>query len=248
MCNYYSCILTRDGTVHDSSDSSSHDDIITANNLDDSKLKDRDFIRIEITPINNMDIFSTDRSDWTLTVDEPHTIPGWYEEDMSSLNERCWKAWENAVQRDIHSKMDVPKMLAMFEEIKAIRWMQNREEPLPKWELFDKRSMAIDAARNTVRDAVWDAIWDAVWVAELDAVWVAVWDAVRNAVWVAELDAVRNAAGDAVWDVRLYILTHSIPGIDQVHKDHMEQRMEVWRRGYGCLYDIDGKLYVYRRV
>jgi len=248
MCDYYPCILTRDGTVLDLPDTSSHDDIITANKLNDNKLSDRDFIRIEITPNEPIHMLSTKRSDWKLVVDEPHTIPGWYEEDVSSLNERCWNAWENAIQRDIHSKFDVPKALALLGEVKSIRWMQNHEEPLPEWVMFDTRGTARVAARDATRDAFGvaarvaarDAVWDAFRVATRDAVW----DAFRVADWVA----FRDAVWDAAWDVNFHILTQGIPNLDQVHKDHMEQRMEVWRRGYGCLGDADGKLYVYRRV
>ena len=33
--------------------------------------------------------------------------------------------------------------------------------------------------------------------------------------------------------------------IDQKHRDHVQARMEVWRRGYGVCCDVDGVLYVY---
>jgi len=54
-------------------------------------------------------------------------------------------------------------------------------------------------------------------------------------------DAARVAARDAA----LYMVTRLAPSIDQTHVIHANARMEVWRRGYALLCDVNGKLYVY---
>ena len=158
MCKYFSAILMRDGTVLTFDESNSHDDIISANGLKDVKLKDRDFIRIEITPREPINLFSTERSDWIFKEDEEGTLPSWYDEGMMSFREKCWRAWESSIQRLIHDKIDVPKLLSLINEVKSIGYMDNHDEPLPEWHLYE------------TRDAVWNAVWGDVWDDVGDAV------------------------------------------------------------------------------
>ena len=204
MCIYFSAILMRDGTVLTLDESNSHDDIIEANGLKDVKLKCRDFIRIEITPRKPINLFSKDRSDWIFKEDEEGTLPSWYDEGMMSFREKCWRAWESSIQRLIHDKIDVPKLLSLINEVKSIGYMDNHGEPLPEWKLYDTSG----AIRDAIRGAVWDAVWDA----------------------------------------RLYILVNSLPNMQREHIDHINKRMEVWKRGYGCYCDVNGELYCYKKV
>lgn len=97
MCIFFSCILTRDGKVYSLLGSDNHDEIIKIHQLKDDKLKNRDLVRISINP-NNGKNPGPDRSDWTLKEDEEETLPGWYDEDMMALREKCWKAWEKAFE------------------------------------------------------------------------------------------------------------------------------------------------------
>jgi hypothetical protein len=36
--------------------------------------------------------------------------------------------------------------------------------------------------------------------------------------------------------------------VEQRHRNYIEARMNVWRKGYGVLCDVDGILYVYERI
>ena len=67
MCNFWSCILTREGKVVWDKDATSHEDLIKRAGLVDGKLEDRDFVRLEITP---KILASKRKSDWVFKVDE----------------------------------------------------------------------------------------------------------------------------------------------------------------------------------
>jgi hypothetical protein len=77
MCQFFSCVITKPKKVFYSEVSDSHEDIIKANNLDDSengKLREL-FCRIEVLPPNG-DVFA-DFSLWKLRVDEQEK-PTWF--------------------------------------------------------------------------------------------------------------------------------------------------------------------------
>ena len=96
-------------------------------------------------------------------------------------------------------------------------WFENDGNPNAEWLLFETR----DAARN----------------------------AARNAAGVAAWDAARNAARNAAWDAALFARMIICMGlkIENKHLLCVNARMEVWRKGYGLLCDINGKLYVYKK-
>jgi hypothetical protein len=104
------------------------------------------------------------------------------------------------------------------------------------------RDAAVDAARDAARDAAWDAAWDAARAAARAAAWDEAWDAAGA--------AARAAAWDAAGDAALTACVHVCDGclLDQKHINHAKARWEVWRRGYGLLCDVNGTLYVYRRI
>ena len=120
-------------------------------------------------------------------------------------------------------------------------WFENDGNPNAEWLLFETR----DAARNAARNAAGDAAWDAAW----DAARNAAWDAARNAAGVAAWDAAWDAARNAAWDAALFARMIICMGlkIENKHLLCVNARMEVWRKGYGLLCDINGKLYVYKK-
>ena len=70
-------------------------------------------------------------------------------------------------------------------------------------------------------------------------------DAARAAAW----DAAGAAAWDAAWDAALFgrMLVCVSLRIDVKHLIHVNARMQVWRKGYGLLCDVNGTLYVYEK-
>jgi hypothetical protein len=79
----------------------------------------------------------------------------------------------------------------------------------------------------------------------------AAWAAARAAAWDAAWDAAGNAARDAAWDAardaQLKAMSIICTGlkIDPKHIKHINDRWEVWKRGYALLCDVDGVFYVY---
>jgi hypothetical protein len=163
-------------------------------------------------------------------------------------------------------------MRFVTEEIAAVPWFQPQGEPDPAWQIF--RADTLAAARAAARAAAWDAAGDAAWAAARAAAWAAAWAAARAAAWAAARaaagDAARAAAWDAAWDTlaaardaawdadwaaawdaagdahlaAYYAICADLP-IDQVHRDHVAARWNVWQQGYGLIGDANGVLFVY---
>jgi hypothetical protein len=97
MCQYFSCIITKDLKVHWSKKTSAHEDLITELKLEDKKLENRGFIRIEIAP-KNENKMTRDPKDWQFKIDEENTLPEWFIEGRKKAEKACWVAWEQSVQ------------------------------------------------------------------------------------------------------------------------------------------------------
>jgi hypothetical protein len=115
---------------------------------------------------------------------------------------------------------------ALIDEIEGIKWFSQIGPIDPAWKLFTKPTYA------AARDAAWDAAR------------AAAWDAARGAAYGAAYDAARDAARDAALLIGMQGVCVDLP-IEQKHRDYAKACMEVWRRGYGLLCDVDGVLYVY---
>ena len=96
-CQYFSCIITKDLKVHWSKRTMAHEDLLAELRLEDKKLEERDFVKIEIAP-KDVKKVSRNRDDWTFKVDEERTLPNWYDENVVKCQGACWKAWEESVQ------------------------------------------------------------------------------------------------------------------------------------------------------
>jgi len=141
-------------------------------------------------------------------------------------------------------------------------WFKNDGKPNPEWKLFETRAAARNAARNAAWDAARNAAWDAAWDAARGATRGAAWDAAWDAAWGAARDAARGATRGAAWDAAWDAAWGVARGaacfcslfvcmdldINFKHFEHMNKRMEVWRKGYGLLCDVDGVLYVYKKL
>jgi len=150
--------------------------------------------------------------------------------------------------------------------LKDISWLKPDGKPKKEWMLFETRdaardaawdaardaarNAARDAARNAARNAAWDAAWDAARDAARDAAGDAARDAARNAAWNAAWDAAGDAARDAAWDAALYSRGLVVSDLNLAEKYivHIKKRMEVWQKGYGLFCDVNGKLYVYKKI
>jgi len=200
-------------------DATSHEKLIEKAGLKDDKLENRDFVRIEVTPTK---ITSKKRSDWKLKVDEEGTLPKWYSSAQKHCESVIWKAWEASLKETLW-KLNLGAVNEVVEEIKKIKYLKFQGKLKADWNVSFGNNLS--AARG------------------------AAWDAARD----AARDAAGGAAGDAAWDAardaRLFAyikLCASLKTkIDPKHIKHAEERMEVWRRGFGLKCDVNGKLFVY---
>jgi len=133
--------------------------------------------------------------------------------------------------------------------LKEVRWFSQAGELPSGCLLFDSleaaRDAARDAAQNTAteasRDVAWDPSRDVAWDAEGKAAWYTA----RKAAWDAVLEFSWDAAADAAL-VATCITTGNDPS--EPNTKYALRRWSVWQAGYGCLCDVGGTLYCYRRV
>ena len=97
MCQFFSCIITRDLKVHWSKRTMAHEDLLSELRLEDKKLEERDFVKIEIAP-KDVKKVSRNRDDWNYRVDEERTLPNWYDENVVKCQTACWKAWQESIE------------------------------------------------------------------------------------------------------------------------------------------------------
>ena len=210
MCNFWSCILHRDGRVLHVPDEDSHEAIVQHYHLDDHKLADRDFVRIEITPRNAL---SRDRADWSYRVDEPRTLPDWYANDTRRWDAVVWAEWERVMSEQIWDTPWCGRVTTMRDRLAALRPGEaavSRSAVRAALEEHRKRLMALDGEQRqwaisevrfyspaewpSVWASVWPSVWASVWASAWASVWDSVWDSVRNSirasVWASALDSV----------------------------------------------------------
>lgn len=216
MCNFWSCILVRPGMQHVGDgkrvlwlrESNSHEDIIDTYELDDNKLADRDFVKYEIVP---NDIMSADRDHWTLRLDEPRTLPEWYEQDAPGNDALVWAEWRVMIVelQQTLSRLDLSRRDAVVERVKALRPGDvpvARSTVRPALEEHRQRLMALDGEQRqwaisevrfyspaewaSARASVWPLVWASVWASVRASVWVSARDSARDSVWVSARDSV----------------------------------------------------------
>lgn len=160
---------------------------------------------------------------------------------------------------------DVQGCRAFIAELKKIHWFQP-DGTLTDSEcvrVFETRSAAWDAACNIARNTMWCAAWSA----ERNVIWNAArnvaWDAARNVAWDVAHDAAwdtvkfaaksiarivaQDAAESAALYARVRYVCHGL-SLEPKHVKRINQRMEVWRHGYGLLCGINGILYCYKTL
>jgi hypothetical protein len=80
------------------------------------------------------------------------------------------------------------------------------------------------------------------------AAWSAAGSAAMYAAGSAARSSAMSAAGDAAGDaayLKVYQIICSDLKLDPKHIKHINDRWEVWKRGYSLLCDVGGVLYVY---
>jgi len=198
-------------------DTNSHGEIMEHYELSDGKLVDRDHVKYEIAPT---DIFSAERDDWSLRLDEARTLPEWYAEDTLAADAAVWAEWSNMV-KELHAALgalDLGRRDAMVERVKALRPGDRTisrsavraavSEHVRRLTARDAhhRAIAVSDVRfytqsewasiwDSVIASVWASVWDSVWTSVRASVIASVWDSVWASVW----DSVWTSVRDSVW-------------------------------------------------
>lgn len=137
-----------------------------------------------------------------------------------------------------------------IESIRQIPRFSSQGDPDPAWRVFE--------TRNDVRNVAWrgsgvgnlgDARNDA-WDAVLTVAHRNGRNSARKAISAAAIASIGNINDDAALDAVLLasILVCDGINLDERHAVHARARWDVWMRGFGLLCDVDGVLYVYRRI
>jgi hypothetical protein len=174
MCNFFSGILTREGKVLADGNTSSHEEIIKANKLDDKLLVDdpkRNWVRFELTP---KQFYNQDIDSWTFKVDESST-PNW----LNDRHERAARAY--VVKQYLGTKW-YKRVCQEIEFVKGIKWFAPMEEPNLKD--LQKDATALGKAfkiKGKIRIKLIPLSGDAAWAAAGDAARDAAWAAARDA-------------------------------------------------------------------
>ncbi len=97
MCNYFSLIIDRRFKAWWLETTVSHEKIIEKSGWKDDKLKNRDFVRIEIVP-KDFNKVTRNKEDWEYKVDEESSLPAWYIHNEEKAQKAGWAAWEESVK------------------------------------------------------------------------------------------------------------------------------------------------------
>jgi len=171
------------------------------------------------------------------------------------IPQKEWPNWLRKTQKFLNS-------------LNKVKWFENHGSVDPKWKIFETRAEArdakcdtarnawyiafnviIDVARNAAADAAYDATRDAARFRVYDAVydaWKVTYSAVRNATNDLAYFTAKEAARDAVLMARLLVCDGL--NLDPKHLQQAKDRWKVWTRGYGLFADVDGVLYVYKKL
>jgi hypothetical protein len=109
-------------------------------------------------------------------------------------------------------------------DIKNVRWFDNHGEIKENWKIFDTYEAARSAAESAIRSAIRSARGSAAW------------SAARSAAESAIRSAAESAAESAA----------SIISEDSIAIDFFNKVWEIWKSGYGYIWDNDGIFYVYK--
>lgn len=128
MCEWWSCIVLKDGRVFHSMNTSSHERLLAeiqvktedmSNAYDFDSLTERDYVAIEILPKDYRYVFSNERENWKYKVDEEMTLPKWYKDNEVEFRLKVWKEWErthNLIFSDFYLNLMTSYQLLDYDE------------------------------------------------------------------------------------------------------------------------------------
>jgi len=191
MCQAFSCIVTKEGSVYWKAGVDSHENIIDLFKAKDKLLIDNklpaDFVRIDVVPENN-DYLNKDGK-WIFELDDKE--PKWWNKNYRDLCYTEFKKWK----KEIYSSFNYIKAKNPIHpfKIEPPEIIQEIIELLKIWASI-RASVGV-SIRASVGVSVWDSVWDLIG----DSVGASVWVSVGASVGVLVRDSVRALVGVSVW-------------------------------------------------
>ncbi len=188
MCQAFSCVITREGSVYWKAGVDSHEDIIDLFKAKDKLLTDNklpaDFVRVEIVPENNN--YLKPEGKWIFKLDDEK--PEWWGKEYKKL---CWNAlpiWKKRIYGSFN--------------------YQEAKNPINPFKIdppeITEEIIGLLKMLASVGDSVWASVWDSVGASVRPSVWDSVGASVRPSVWASVGDSVRASVWDSVrasvWD------------------------------------------------
>jgi hypothetical protein len=111
----------------------------------------------------------------------------------------------------------------------------------PNWMIFD--------TRDQTRTQAWDWAWDQAWSQAWDWARTQAGTQTRTQAWDQAWTQARDQAWDWARDQANVISSVIIDGYEStIWYDYFKRRFAIWEAGYGCLCDVNGVFYVYRKL
>ena len=139
-----------------------------------------------------------------------------------------------------------------LEASKQVKWFDNHGEVKKEWKVFDTWSQAWSRARAQAADQAWSQAWSRA----RDQAWDQARAQAGSQARAQARDLAGSQAGSQAWSqawsqagVTFALYASCLiadPGLP--HSKYATDCLDVWLQGYGLLCDINGVLYVYRRV
>jgi hypothetical protein len=136
----------------------------------------------------------------------------------------------------------VQKRLRTFmNSIPKTKWYQPDGKPNPKWHI----------SYGDTWDSAWASAWASARASARDSAWASARDSVWASAWASAWDSAWASARASARDFSLMACMIIVSDLDypdkEKHEKHVSSRIEVWKKGYGLLYDVRGVLYVYAK-
>jgi len=149
------------------------------------------------------------------------------------------------------------KLFDFINSIPQVKFFKPDGKPKKEWKIFygDTWASAWESAQASAWDSALASAHASAWDSARDSAQASAWacaeDSARVSARASARDSARDFKGAFTRDFSLkaeMIVVSDLNYKDKAkHERHVNKRIEVWKKGYGLLCDVDGVLYVYAK-
>jgi hypothetical protein len=194
---------------------SSHDHLYQINRDKYPELRDRRYVKVEITPKDNNYVYP--EKPWNFTVDEER-LPDWFTDEHKLAALRSHRAW----------KKEVYAIINLAEAQKPIHPLHIKPKKVAQKDIDNLRQW--DSIKNSIWSfSIWDSVRDSVGEGIANSIWGSVWDNIGN--------SIRDSVGDS-FDVTDSVRAYIGSLCDIWNGDYKYQCVvDLWTRGFVLSYE-----------